>query len=466
MRKIIILFCISFLSTFLISQELEYVKNTAGFVSIQGELGEKVNPQSGIMFLYEVKGNDYYILDSIPVKSGKFLFKKQNFQTGVYRLAYNNETNALDIVINSKEGDKIILNINNSRIDKGYNVPGSIENKIKKQYSIKEESITQKIKSIRKTQKSRDQKLSEMKILEKELFDYGVSLNNQYPGTYFGMILSHMLSPLLNKKYQYFNDIDFTDECIIRSALLPTRIQKYFQTHGGWPNNPYGFHDAIDYIMDYAKLNDNVAEFCMYNMLDGFYNTGQTDKKGNAIWMMLCNYIMDEYIFGEGCGDDVEPSQLLKERANKFKNLQIGNVPPNFSVPDINGKNINLQNVCKQNQYTVLLFWASHCQHCMQELPGFANWYSQNKKNNNFEIIAISLDGNKTKWKDTVDNNNFNWRNVCQFKNNRGLVYKSPICLDYKIKKTPSIFVLNKNMQIVSKPKNTHQLRSFLLSNK
>ena len=65
-----------------------------------------------------------------------------------------------------------------------------------------------------------------------------------------------------------------------------------------------------------------------------------------------------------------------------------------------------------------------------------------------------------------VKNNNFNWLNICQFKNNRGLVYKSPICLDYKIKKTPTLFVLNKNMEIVAKPKNTHQLRSFLLSNK
>ena len=27
----------------------------------------------------------------------------------------------------------------------------------------------------------------------------------------------------------YFNDIDFTDQCIVRSSLLPTRIQSYIQ---------------------------------------------------------------------------------------------------------------------------------------------------------------------------------------------------------------------------------------------
>ena len=60
---------------------------------------------------------------------------------------------------------------------------------------------------------------------------------------------------------------------------------------------------------------------------------------------------MDEYIFGEGCGDDVDPSDLLKERASQFKNLQIGNIPPNFSVLDINGKRVDLQKTCQIQRY-------------------------------------------------------------------------------------------------------------------
>ena len=106
------------------------------------------------------------------------------------------------------------------------------------------------------------------------------------------------------------------------------------------------------------------------------------------------------------------------------------------------------------------MFWASHCQHCMAELPGFANWYNQNS-NSNFEIVGISLDGNKKNWENAVNNNNFDWVNICEFK-----VYKSPICVDYKIKKTPTMFILNDKMEIVAKPRSTNQVRSFLLSNK
>ena len=452
------------ISFFLISSILlyaqDYVKNVKGDVTIEGFFSSSVKVKSGTMYLYELKGNDEYVLDSTRVQAGSFVFAKRLFQTGVYRMTFNNSTNALDFVINSKELSKINIDFTNYRIKKGYNISGSIENKIKKAYDLKESEITQKIKLVKKSNKTRDEKIFEMRTLQSELFDYGVTLNNENPGTYFGMILSHMQSENDNISHLYFNDIDFTDECIVRSALLPTRIQTYFQNHSGWPNNQYGFHDAIDVVMEHAKVNDQVGEFCMYNMLDGFYNTGQTDRKNNPIWNNLCNYIMDEYIFGEGCGDDIAPSELLKERASHFKNLQIGSIPPDFNAVDINGNSINLKKTCASNKYTVLMFWASHCQHCMAELPGFANWYNKNQKSD-FELIAVSLDGNKKNWQNAIDNNNFNWINICQFK-----VYKSPICLDFKIKKTPTMFVFNNKMEIVAKPRSTHQLQTFLLSNK
>ena len=455
------LYIFTLLPIFVISQE--YQKNISEIISVSGSLTEKMKSKNGKMFLYEKIGNEDYILDSTNIVSGKFSFDKRLFFSGVYKLAFNNINNSLDFVINPKDlSDKSInIEINNYRINNNYNINNSLENKIKKLYFIKEEEVQSKIKLIKKSQKTRDQKIQEINSLKNEIFQYGLSLNNEFPGTYYGMIISKMQSPYPNVSHLYFNDIDFTDQCIVRSSLLPTRIQSYIQKFNDYKNNKYGFHDAIDVVMDYAKKNEKVAEFCMYNMLDGFYNTGQTSSRDNdKIWDNLCDYIMNEYIFGEGCGDDIEPSDLLKERAQDFKKLQIGSIPPNISAKDINNRNFNLENICKKNDYTVIMFWASHCNHCMAEMPGFANWYN-NTPNRNFEIVAVSLDGQKSKWEKTVEENNFNWTNICQFK-----VYKSPICLDYKIKKTPSIFVLNNNMEIVLKPKSTNQLRSFLLANK
>ena len=70
----------------------------------------------------------------------------------------------------------------------------------------------QKIKLLRKSTKTKDVKISEMKMLQSALFEYGLSLDNQYPGTYFGMILSKMQSKNPNSSYMYFDDIDETGQ--------------------------------------------------------------------------------------------------------------------------------------------------------------------------------------------------------------------------------------------------------------
>ena len=154
MKKLLVFFLIIHSPYFLISQE--YVKNIKGDVVIEGAFDSKVKSKSGMLFLYELLGNDEYILDSVQVSNGKFLFKKKSYYTGVYRLGFNNSTNALDFVINPSElnDGKISIKINNYRIKNGYNIPNSVENRIKKLYSVKEESINSKLKLIKKSQKT------------------------------------------------------------------------------------------------------------------------------------------------------------------------------------------------------------------------------------------------------------------------------------------------------------------------
>jgi len=120
MKNILTLLCFFLLS---ISYSQEYEKNISGNVIIEGSFNASVKISSGTMYLYELKGNDEYILDSTLVKGNSFLFKNKSFQTGVYRLAFNNSTNSLDIVVNPRESNKISVKLNNYRISKGYNIP-------------------------------------------------------------------------------------------------------------------------------------------------------------------------------------------------------------------------------------------------------------------------------------------------------------------------------------------------------
>ena len=425
-----------------------------GNVIIKGSL----KSVSGKMYLYEILGSESFLIDSTIVQNKSFQFKSRNFVTGYYKLALSNESNNVEIVINPNESSVLDISFGQYRLSADYSVKNSKENEVKKMYNQKKLDIDKKSNANkRNTSLSVQVRKQNNADLQKELLEYGKELAKLYPSTYTGKVLSHLESPYQEISHKFFDDIDFTDETIIRSNMMTNRIQQYMIAHSNYDavNNPYAFYDVVDFIMDKAKVNDRVAEFCMYNMLDGFYNTAATST--SQMWQDLCDYIIDEYFFGDACGE-VEVSDLMKERATKFKNLQIGSVPPDFSIKDQNENIVNLKSISKKNNYTVLLFWASHCSHCMTELPPFLNWYNSNK-DKGVEIIAISLDSSKSKWKQTITDYNFNWLNVCQF-----LVYKSPVCKDYKVKKTPTIFVLDKSMKIVAKPKDTKGLKEFLNS--
>ena len=198
--------------------------------------------------------------------------------------------------------------------------------------------------------------------------------------------------------------------------------------------------------MKKAKVNEKVFEFALYNLLDGFYGSGLED---------VATYIMEEYFYGEACGE-IEINDLLRQKAELIKNLQIGNTPPDFTIKNNFDEEINLKNTCAKNEYTILMFWATHCPHCMRELPSFVTMYKKYKPKG-LEIIGVALDVNPVKWKKTVEEKEFNWINVSQFKN-----YQSPVCKDYKINKTPSFFILDKEMKIVEKPKGKADLKRFL----
>ena len=424
----------------------------SGNVVIKGN----VKSVSGKMYLYEILGSESFLIDSAIVQNKSFQFKSRNFVLGYYKLALSNESNSVEIVVNPNENSVLDINFSQYRLTTDYSVKNSEENKVKKMYNQKMAEIEKQVNSNkRNTSLSVDVRRQNNTDLQQQLLDYANELVKLYPTTYTGKVLSHAVSPYQDVSHKFFDDIDFSDETIIRSNLMTNRIQQYMILHSNYDakNNPYAFYDVVDYIMSKAKQNDRVAEFCMYNMLDGFYNTAATST--DPMWSDLCNYIIDEYFFGDACGE-VEISDLMKERATKFKDLQIGSVPPDFSIKDQNENIVNLKSVTTQNNYTVLLFWASHCSHCMVELPQFLTWYNKNK-NKGVEVIAIALDANKSKWVQTINDYNFNWLNISQF-----LVYKSPVCKDYKVKKTPTIFVLDKSMKIVSKPKDTNGLKQFL----
>ena len=420
-----------------------------GKLNIQRQTNKQVD-------LYRTEGKYKYKIDSTKVLTdGSFTFKYKKHLKGFYKLTLGNENNIVDVILNPSE-PIVSLAFSQIRLEKGLDVLESNENKAYWEFKKEDSAVQSKIKNLKKQRGQFKSQANEVKVnemtneiikLEKELFNFIQTVINKYPTTFFSKTKIASLSKTPKDKATYFDDLDFSNESFIRSDVYATRFQDYIIKHSG--HTEVGYYNAVDDIMKKSKVNEKVFEFALYNLLDGFYGSGLED---------VATYIMEEYFYGEACGE-IEINDLLRSKADLIKNLQIGNTPPDFTIKSNYGADVNLKNTCANNKYTIIMFWATHCPHCMRDLPGFVPVYNE-YKSKGLEVIGVALDVNKTKWKNTIEEKGFNWKNVSQFGN-----YKSPVCIDYKINKTPSWFILDSSMKIIAKPKGKQEILRFLKNN-
>lgn len=92
-----------------------------------------------------------------------------------------------------------------------------------------------------------------------------------------------------------------------------------------------------------------------------------------------------------------------------FKTINIlssNNILTNLTVSTIDGKKVNV--LGNTNQTHVLIFWASWCGPCRQEIPFFKKIYKQIKQKN-ISFSSISIDKDKSSWIKALNFEKMNW---------------------------------------------------------
>ena len=87
-----------------------------------------------------------------------------------------------------------------------------------------------------------------------------------------------------------------------------------------------------------------------------------------------------------------EPQRAVQPQVDKF--LAPDSDVPSFSLPDLTGRNVSLKSL--EGKTVLINFWATWCAPCVAEMPAMENLYNQLKQDN-FEIVAISVDSNSAR---------------------------------------------------------------------
>ena len=413
--------------------------DTVGKVAFSG----KIQSRNGTLYLFETEGRNIAAIDSAQMVNGEFDFGKVEVGRGFYGLGFESGKKTADIILNPDE-PVLRIEFQNGRLIGGRT--DSKENRGWFAYRGAESANKNQIRQLYKQRKGNEAAIdAQVKAKENELAQTQHKFIRDYAGTYLAKFLTWKQPRFIGDKGTFLSDLDVMDNSLIRSMALPDRIQSMMRTFSG--GKDAGFLSCIDIVKASVEDNPVVLEFALYNMLDGFYNTGKET---------ICQYILDNYIFDEDCGANL--SDVIRQRAQGIINLRVGNTPPNFRIADPNGKMVDLSEVVADHKYTLVMFWASWCHKCEQEIPNLVPLY-QEMNPRGFGMVGISVDQQKLAWTKAIADNQIPWQNVSQLQG-----WDAPITDDYKITQTPTYFLLDQEGKIVMKPERWFEVQRFLQS--
>lgn len=193
-------------------------------------------------------------------------------------------------------------------------------------------------------------------------------------------------------------------------------------------------------LLDKSSQNELIVKYNL-NLLSYMFNESDFE--------MVIIFINEQLIKEKACINE-EQEISLKDQIEAFKKLQVGKEAPDFQLA-FEDHVFQLSKL--ESEYTLILFWASWCPHCLDDLPELKNIYEEYRQYG-FEIVAISLDTEISMWKKFSKDEEFGWINYCD-----GKSWDSETVVKYDVNETPKLILIDKNQTIISKPSNSIQLR-------
>jgi thiol-disulfide isomerase/thioredoxin len=247
-------------------------------------------------------------------------------------------------------------------------------------------------------------------------------------------------------KDHYFDNIDLTDERLLRTPILYSKLDAFFTNV--LIQAPDSINREIDKLIKKCSPDYKVFQFVSVYLFNHFR---ESEIMGHdAVMVKLAD---DIYLSGKADWVTKEFKDDLRKQIDLIRPNLIGKKAENIVMDSYKGIFVSLYDV--EKDFTILYFWEPDCGHCKEATPKLKVYYDK-PKDYSLEVFAVCTTSDKAKWTRYIEDNKLIWINGWDPKRSSHFDYY------YNVQSTPTVYILDKNKKIIAKKLSVEEIGSFI----
>lgn len=253
------------------------------------------------------------------------------------------------------------------------------------------------------------------------------------------------------KRYNYnkdhfFDNIDLTDERILRTPIFQARLDAFFKNVV--IQAPDSINREIDKLIKKCESNPKIFQFVSVYLFNHFR---ESEIMGHdAVLVKLADNI---YLSGKADWVTQEFKDDLHKQVELLRHNLIGLKAQNLVMDSYKGIFVALHDI--EKEFTIIYFWEPNCGHCKESTPKLKAYYEK-AKNDGIEVFSVCTTDNKQEWTKYIEDHGLSWINGWDPNRSTHFDYF------YNVQATPLLYVLDRNKKIIAKKLSVDDIPSFI----
>lgn len=306
--------------------------------------------------------------------------------------------------------------------------------------------------------------------LNDEMKTYWEKINHELPGSFLYKFLvanevpvldistlpkevqqndSLLLMARFNYQHEHFWDnFDYTDERMLYTPFYKPKLDTWFN------KVLYPAYDSVKPYV-YSFLDDVESNPRIFQFATSFFINASINSNILGMDALFVDLAKDYYLSGKAFWATEASLETIRENVLFYKDNLIGKTGADLMMETYDGEYVSLHQV--DAEITVVLIYEPNCGHCKVFVPELYKEVYEKYKDKGLEVFAIYSMDNKEEWTEFLAKHNmWDWINVWDKD------HTTRFKIHYDGRKTPGVFVLDRDKKIIAKRLDVEQLNALI----